>query len=679
MSRKLWCVSNFDKNAAAELSENCGIDPMLALLLVSRGIVNEMDAEIFLSGEPDFFDPFLIADMEKAVERIQKAIDRFEKIAIFGDYDADGITSSAVLYRYLSKKGANVFCRLPDRLSEGYGISKEAVQELSESGTQLIITVDNGIGALDAIQTAAELNIDTVVTDHHIPGDILPKAVAVLNPHRIDCPSEFKDFAGVGVVFKLLCALEDGDFTDILEEYADLIALGTVADIVPLTGENRMLVQAGVRKINENPCVGLTALKAVCSYENREMTASNLGFTLAPRINASGRVASPNVALNLLLSEDASTAMDLAEELDALNKERQQIEADMLEEAIAQIEENPVIRYSSVLVVSKKGWHSGVIGIVAARLVTRYGKPAIVISEEDGVAHGSCRSIEGFSIYDALCGVSEHLLQFGGHPGAAGLTVETEKIDDLRRALDAYAKSVTLPFLSVHIDFKLNPASVSTALLDTLALLEPFGCQNPAPIFGLFRMTLCAVRPVGEGKHLRLTLTKGNTEITAMLFGTTLSDFPYQIGDCVDLATQIEKNEFRGVVSPSVHVKEIRYSDTDEENYLKSLRLYEKYRHKDALSEKEASFLLPNRKFLLGVFRFLQYNSPFSFDAETFCKRTGCAEAFAARVMISFDVLCELGLVERKENAYFLSPDAEHKKVDLSNSLILKSLEEKGA
>ncbi len=679
MQRKLWRVADLNKNAAAELAEYCGIDPTLALLLVSRGILTDIDAEMFLSEELDFFDPFLIADMDKAVSRIKEGLMSFEKMAVFGDYDADGITSTAVLYRYLASHGANVTYHIPDRQKEGYGISEEAVQELSRDGVTLIITVDNGISAFAACEKAKKANIDVVITDHHRPSETLPAAYAVLNPHRADCPSEYKDFSGVGVVFKLLCALEGGDFQEILEEYGDLIALGTVADIVPLTSENRMLVKAGLEKINRDPCLGLAALKAVCGLEGKNLNASNLGFALAPRINAAGRIGNPYHALYLLLADDFSIANEISQNLDALNKSRQQIEADILKEAIEEIETHPEIRFSSVIVVAKENWHPGVIGIVAARLVSRYGKPAVVISLNGDEGTGSCRSIEGYSMFDALSEVQEHLLRFGGHPGAAGLGIKKSEIDAFRTALDQKAKEKSLPFLYVDIDFKLNPASVNTGLLDTLALLEPFGCENPAPLFGLYRMTLAGVQPVGEGKHLRLTLKKGLTELTAMLFSTSLAQFPYHIGDTVDLAVQIEKNEFRGVIKPSVQIREIRFSENDEENYVKSLRLYEKYKHGDTLSEKEAVFLLPSREFLLSVYRFIQLNAPFAFDAEVFCKRSGCKEAHAGRVLVALDVLLELQLLEYKDGAYRLPNAKRTEKADLQNSEILKGLKEKGA
>lgn len=678
MQRKLWQLSSCDKDLAAQLSEDCGMDPILALLLAARGIADEEQAAAFLEDEALLSDPFLLADMEKAVERVGQAIENFDKIAVFGDYDADGVTATALLYLYLVKQGADVQCYIPDRATEGYGVSKEAIEKLSNDGVKLIVTVDTGIAALEETEFAKTLGIDMVITDHHQPGAKLPDAVAVVDPHRADCPSEFKEYAGVGVAFLLACALE-GDCESVLGEFADLVALGTLADVVPLTGENRALVKAGVRSLNHAPRPGFAALQAASGTQGKTLTASGVAFTLAPRINAAGRVGSAMTALKLLLCETPEEARPFAEEIELQNRQRQAIEAEISEAAIKQIEADPAIRYASVLVVSGEGWHPGVIGIVAARLVSRYGKPAVVITTDGETGKGSCRSIEGFSIFDALCAVKEHLTHFGGHPGAAGLGVKTENIGALREALDAYAASAGMPFPTLTLDFKLNPSYINLALLDTLSVLEPCGYGNPVPTFGLYNMTLRAVKPVGEGKHLRLTLQKGITELTAMLFSVTLAQFPFRLGDAVDLAVQVDRNVFRGEVKPSVHIRAIRFSGLDEENHLKSLRLYEKYRHGDTLNEKEAAFLCPSRTFLLSVYKFIRANSPWCFDTDAFCKRSGCPAANAATVLVALDVLCELHLIlQDGKGGYVFNEAAAGQKADLAASEILKALQEKG-
>ncbi len=674
MSRKLWKLVQSDKEAAATLAESCEIDPFLSLLLYSRGFSDDEQIYDFLHPDATLSDPFELIDMEAAAERVEQALEGFEKIAVFGDYDADGVTAAALLYLYLRERGANVVCILPDRMRDGYGLSPEAVERLFESGVRLIVTVDNGIAALDAAARAKELGIDLVVTDHHRPGEVLPDAVAVVDPHRADCPSEFKDNAGVGVAFKLAAAIE-GDPESVLERYADLIALGTLADVVPLRGENRALVCAGLGKLNRAPRIGLAALMAAAGCAGRYMHASSVVYTLAPRINAAGRMGSAEPALQLLLCDDAAEADALAQRIDACNRERQAVEAEVCAEAIEKIEADPGIQYASVLVVAGEGWHPGVVGIVAARLVTRYGKPAVVISLDGKTGKGSCRSIEGFSIYDALDSARHTLTHFGGHPGAAGIGIRTEDIPALRAALDEYAKSTHLPFPTLTLDCKLNPAYIGLPLLDALEALEPCGSGNPAPLFGLYGMTLVAAKPVGEGKHLRLTFEKGRTELQAMLFSVTLAQFPYRPGDLLDLAVQIERNTFRGETSASVRIRDLRFSHPDEENYLKSLRLYERYRFGDRLTGKERTYLLPSREFLLKVYQFVRDHSPWAFDTEVFCKRSGCPECYAARVRVAFDVLCELKLFEKQGETY----TCVHAKADLAASEILKALSEEGA
>lgn len=675
MRRKLWEIAPCDKDLAAQLAEALDLDPFLALLLTSRGIADEMAAEEFLSLDFDFSDPFDYIDMDKAAARITSALDHFEKIAIFGDYDADGVTATALLYLYLEGQGANVICHIPDRQSEGYGLSREAIQKLAGDGVRLIITVDNGISAVEESAFAKSLGVDMVITDHHTPGAVLPDAAAVVDPHRADCPSEFKELAGVGVAFKLVCALED-DFESVCSDFADLVAIGTLADVVSLTGENRALVRKGIRRINGAPRPGIAALKAAAGLPDRPMSASQVSFALVPRINAAGRVGSAMTALRLLLCDEPDAATELANETDILNKQRQAIEAKISAEAIAQIENTPAIKHAHILVVAGEGWHPGVVGIVAARLASRYGKPAVVIATEGDEGLGSCRSIEGFSVYDALCAAKTHLTHFGGHPGAAGLGVKTQDIPVLRKTLNAYAESMELPFPHLHIDFKLNPAYINLTLLDTLAALEPFGCDNPVPAFGLYNMKLTGAKPVGDGKHLRLTFEKGMTEITAMLFSVTAEQFPYRIGDAVDLAVQVEKSTFRGEIKPSVHIKDMRFSGADEENFFKSLRLYEKYRRGDELNAKERAFITPSREFLLSVYKFLKANDPFRFDTEVFCQRSRCPYAFAATVEVAFDVLTELNLIEKTESGAYRCV-AQTGKADLAASKILRNLTEK--
>ncbi len=672
MSKKNWITAHNDRNLAAQIAEDFSLNPFVALLLTARGITEPEQIENFLFQRDLFVDPFEITDMDKAVERIGAAVDNYERIMIFGDYDADGVTSTASLYLYLASQGADVGYYIPDRVSEGYGISCGSIREFHSQGVKLIVTVDNGINAVEETALANELGIDVVITDHHKVGDKLPEAVAVVNPHRADCECEYEDYAGVGVVLKLLCALE-GDSDTILNEYADLAAIGTLADVVPLTGENRVIVKKGVELLNKRSRTGLEALKMYASVSDKILNSSQVSFSLAPRINAAGRMSSASLAMKLLLCTDRQDAEKLAAELEHANRERHSVEAEIAEKAIEYIEANDEVKYSPVIVVSGEGWHQGVIGIVASRLVSRYGKPAIVITTDGEDGKGSCRSIEGFSIYDALSSVSGMLTHFGGHTLAAGFGIKQKDIPLLREKLTEYCADKQMPFPSISVDFNIKPSVISTELLALLGMFEPFGANNPQPCFTVKNAVLRAIREVGEGKHLRLTLQKDDSEFTAMLFSTTAAQFQYKSGDTVDVAFKVERNEFKGEIKPSVHIIDIRFSDFDYYYCESSVRVYEKLKSGSRLNEKELKLLTPDRAFFASVYRFFEAKKSFSGDMEAFCHEAHCPYQFAGKALVTLEAMCELGLIEKDGVTYTLSQEPQ--KVDLNNAAILRRLE----
>lgn len=672
MSRKKWITAHIDKEMAAQVAENHSLDPFTALILVSRGITEYEDVEEFFDNDFSFCDPYLIADMDKAVERIEKAIENFEKICVFGDYDADGVTATALMYSYLSSRGADVMYYIPDRVSEGYGMNCGAIDKLREQGVKLIVTVDNGISAIEEIAYAKSLGIETVVTDHHQVGEELPDAVAVIDPHRSDCNLHFKDWAGVGVAFKVVSALEKGEYYEVLNNYADIIAVGTVADVVDLKDENRAIVKYGVAKINSNPCNGINALRQVAGVSERALNAVGVTYSLAPRINAAGRMESATMALKLLLCDSLSTALDIADEVDKCNRQRHDFENEIMEAAVAHIENNDQLKFSKVIVVCGEGWHHGVIGIVAARITEKYGKPSIVITFNGDEGTGSARSIEGFSVYDAIKSCEDMLTHFGGHTMAAGLGIKKENINEFFTRINGYAENLDDVVPTLLLDCKLNPAYIDASLVSSLETLEPFGAGNAQPLFGVFGVTLTSVKTVGEGKHLRLTFSKGNTQFTGMKFSTTLNDFPYREGDMVDLAVRIEKNEFRGEIKASVQIRDMRFSGIDEDKLFKSEALYGKYRHGDTLTAHEARFLTPSREFLLGVYGLLKQYKLWQYDIETMTIRAKCPIERYCTMLISTDVLCELGLIKR-ENGQLIF-DGDGKKADLSQSKILEYL-----
>ena len=675
MSRRKWVVNEIDKALACEIADVYDIDPFAALLLVSRGITEKEEIESFFSSELNLSDPFTLKDMDKAVERIDRAMENDEKIAVYGDYDADGVTATALVCEYLNMNGCRVVPYIPDRNSEGYGLNCEAIRSLCEMGVSLIITVDNGISALEEAKYIKELGMDLVITDHHKVGQTLPEAVAVINPHREDCPSRFKHFAGVGVAFKLVSAL-CGDSEEALSMFADLVTIGTVGDIVSLTGENRTIVKKGLELLNEGAGLGIEQLKNVAGVSEKELTSSSVAFSLVPRINAIGRTGHASGALELLMSEDFEQAADIASEIDRSNAGRQEIEREITLEAQRQIEENPEMLNNRVLIFSGENWHGGVIGIVAARLVQKYGKPCLVITDDGVEAKGSARSIDGFSLYECISSAADLLTHYGGHVLAAGFGMKSENLPLFKKAVEDYAKTVEMPFPKLEIDCRLRPDFITADILDVIDSLEPFGAGNPQPMFGLFGMTLTGIQPIGGGKHLRLTFRKGTANATGLLFGMTQNEFAYTIGDTVDLAVRLEKNEYMGQVKVSIYIKEMRMSATDDELYLKSKRLYEKIMRKDRLTAKEARFALPERQQVANVFRFIRDSGGWSFDTDILCYRLGGDGSDAVKVLVCVEVLCELGIF-RKEGESILPHNLQNK-VNLEDSDLMKYLKNAG-
>lgn len=609
MILRKWEVRPLDKERAAAFAQTYGVPFFLAMLMNIRGLDDAAHLREFLGeGEP-LSDPFLLKDMDKAVARITHAVDNMEKIAVYGDYDADGVTSTAMLYSYLETRGADVIFYIPQREGEGYGMNMGAVEYLKEQGVSLIVTVDNGISSVQEVARANELGIDVVVTDHHRPQEILPDAVAVVDAYRPDDTSPYKHFSGVGIAFKLLMALEDGagDVEDLLEAYSDLAAIGTIGDIVPLTGENRTLIRAGLERLSQSDRPGVQALLENAGIAGKALTSTNVAFTLVPRINATGRMGAPERAVRLLISGYEEEAEVLSEEICADNEERRRVEAEIAEAAFADIEAKGYMK-DRVVVVDGENWHHGVIGIVASRVTERCGKPCMIISRGETEAKGSGRSIEGFSLFEAICACGDLLIKFGGHPMAAGITLKPENIEAFRKRINRYAAEhfPQMPTQTVTLDCKLNPAALSVSMAQSLTQLEPFGNGNPQPVFGLFNMELSNVTPVGGGGHLRLTLEKNGAVITAMRFNTKPEELPYHIGDKIDLAVQLEAREFRGQPSLTVIVRDMKFAAFNTEKNIASLASFEKWQRGEVLSAEDKNRLYPDRACLAAIYRALR-------------------------------------------------------------------------
>ena len=673
MARKVWNINSYDKNAASALALKTGVDDFAVLLLQARGI-KTADAvlEFVSAAEMELSSPFLMKDMQKAADRINLAVENGERILVYGDYDADGVTSTALLVSYLETVGADVCWRIPSRLKEGYGLSPEVAREIAQSGVSLVVTVDNGIASFQEAEIFRSCGIDFIVTDHHKVGEALPDALAVVDPHREDDDSPYENLAGVGVALKLVAALEGGDCDSVFEEFGDLAAIGTVADIVPLTGENRIIVAKGLSLIKNSSRTGIVKLLEGAGIK-KDISGTAVAFSIVPRINAAGRMGSAEAALRLLLTDDEDEAQELVEFLSSENAARQATEGGITEEIEAYFDKNPRIRNDSVIVAAGKGWHPGVIGIAASRLVEKYGRPAIVISVDDeGIARGSGRSIDGFSLYEALSFCRDTLIQFGGHTLAAGFSVREENIALFREKINEYANTLEPFFPSIDIDVRLNPRAISLDILESLSYLEPFGAENPSPFFGLFGVTLQSVRPIGSDKHIRLNLTKDGVSFQAVFFGQPPESFPFKPGDVIDLAVKIEKNEFRGEVKPGIQIKDVRPAGENDRDMFESLALYRRMLRGDSLSDGQKAALCPDRQMLGTVYRYIRENGGRQLSPEILCMRTGIPYEKAGAVSVCLDALENVGIIEKSPDTYTLCEFSG--KADLSGCSILKAL-----
>lgn len=668
MGFKKWLVAEHNKDLAKMLAEECGVEPMVALIAATRGYDDEMSLEQFVSDELYFSDPYDMADISLAAEILNKAIKEGKKIAVFGDYDCDGVTATAIMMDYLNSRGADCIFYIPDRFSEGYGMNETAVRSLAQRGTELIITVDNGIACFDEIKLAKALGMQVIVTDHHLPSKELPVADAVVDPHRMDCPSEFKSVCGAQVAFRLICVTEGKEPEELLPQYADLLTVAILADIMPLTLENRSIVKFGIEKLKTEPSKGLSALMSVAGIASDSIDASRIAFGICPRINAAGRMGSATRAVNLLIGNNIKDVFPIANEIDAENSARQQQEKQILKEAVEIIETNG-LQYNRVIVVMGNGWHLGIVGIVAAKIAERYGRPTILLSSDGETAVGSGRSVEGFSLFSAIDYCRDLLLKFGGHDQAAGVTIKDGEVDAFRSKINEFASFFDLTAPAIKLDCKLNPSAISLELAQSLKVLEPFGTGNPQPIFGVFGATLTRITPIGGGKHLRLLFTKGSNAFQALLFGKTVETFCFSEGDLLDVAVSLEENIFKGNVSLTVLIKAIRKSGTDDNKLFDEIAAVGDY---ISGFETEVSPITPSREEVATVYKFIKERSV-SEEAVVynFINTLGYG-----KVTMSVKVMLELGLIvitdDGKLKAVLNSP-----KTNLTNSETYRNLIER--
>ncbi len=670
---KKWTIGKPDPKAAETLSHQGGLTHICASVLASRGIdTMEKAADFFNQGGGEILsDPFLIRDMREAADALLTAVDEGKRICVYGDYDCDGITATAVLYSYLECMGGNVEYYINQR-SEGYGLCADAVRRLAESGVELIVTVDNGISAIEEAKLVAELGMELVITDHHQPGEILPEAAAVVDPHRADDMSPFKDLCGCGVALKLIAAMDGGDYSSAMEQFSDLAAIATIADIVPLKSENREIVRQGLHYLENTENMGLQALMAVAGVKI-PVTSTNTAFSIAPRINASGRFGSASEAVDLFLCEDAEESEAMAERLNQLNNERRKTEADIMEEIKSSILAKPDILNKRVLFLYGEGWHHGVIGIVAAKLVEKFGKPVFILSDDGDFARGSARSIEGFSVHKALTACADTLTKFGGHSGAGGFSLLKENIDNFDNALQKYAADnfPVMPVLTLHADKLITPQELSVESVSSLSLLEPCGEGNPQPLFAMLSVRLLDVAALSGGAHTKLKLTYGNYGVYGLMFGTKTAEFPYKAGDMLDILAYPEINNYNGNTSVNIRIVDLRKSGIQQQKYFAAKDAYEKYKRGEGAEKALVPRIVPDRNDLAAIYRAVpekasSFDSVYSAvhsDAINYCK-----------FRLAVDIFEELGLFAVDRYCETVSRIPTQTKVDLDSSVLLTEL-----
>lgn len=667
MAIKKWVIRQADKERASQISEKFNIDPFVAFLMVSRGIVDDLDVVNFMTDEFMLSSPFDMADMDEAVFTVSEAIENGDKICVYGDYDCDGVTSTTLLVDFLRSKGADVCYYIPSRETEGYGLNNSAIDEIARWGVNLIITVDNGISAFDEAEHIYELGMSLVVTDHHqLTDGKLPRAEAVINPHREDNAMEFRDFCGVGVAFKFAVAMDEDNAEDIVERYIDLVAIGTIADVMPLKEENRAFVRRGLQKLNGNPRKSLAPL---IKRNSGEITSQDIAFQICPRINAMGRMGDAKRAVEFLLCDDAAEAASACNSLDEENANRQQVEQEIIEDVKKQIRKNPRLAASPVIVVAGKGYHHGVIGIVAAHILEKYGKPTFVIGiDENGIARGSARSVEGFNIFEALTACSDDMLQFGGHPLAAGITLKEDMIEKFSADINEFAikNYPVMPQVELTLDFKLAPSYLNLDLVDSLSVLEPYGAGNSQAVFGIYKLRLLGVTPLSEGKHIRLDLQKKDTKIRVVKFSTPYDDFPYKPGDELNLAVKVSKNAYNGKMYLSVQAVDIRLSSLDEDKYFAEKTVYDLYRYTGKVDES----LYPTRDDCALVYKYLKKNNGYPYSLEDLYFRLQSNVTYG-KLMFALKAFSQGGLINYKKG---ITLNTVKEKVNLEETPILKAL-----
>lgn len=673
---KRWIISKPESRAVQEILNKTDLSPVCAQVMASRGVCELESLDEFFNG-CDLSDPFEIKDMDKAVEAINRAVEDFKLICVYGDYDCDGITATVVLYHYLECMGANVMYYIPER-DAGYGLNTQAIEALSKQGAELIVTVDNGISANKEAEYIYELGMKLVITDHHQPPEILPRAEAVVDPHRNDCSSSYKNLAGVGVALKLCAALDDGNYDMVLEQYADLAAIGTVADIVKLDGENRTIVSTGLEMIKNTENYGLNYLMEKCSVKPENINSTSIAFSIAPRINAAGRFGSPVYAVKALLEEDEDSEVQVEKLID-LNNRRKKAEAEILDSINEYISQHPEELNQRVLILCGKGWHHGVIGIVSSKIMELYGKPNIILSvDENGEARGSARSIKGFHIHKCFTYCADLLSKFGGHECAGGLTLDEKNIPEFCRRVQQYAavNNPTMPVVTITADKVLRGSDLTVEAVQSLELLEPFGEGNPKPVFAVLGARLTRIVSLSQGKHSKLEFEYDGVRFAALLFSTRPEDVIVRTGELADMLVSVEINSYNGSESVSVRIIDYRLSGTKQEPYFAAKACYESFKKGEALPESFVKKIIPSREELVKLYKFISQFGTVNLDNLFMRVANGENSMNYCKMRLCIDIFTEIGLVNYNCVSQEVCVTKVNCRKDLSQSELFVSLQQ---
>lgn len=703
--KKEWHIKSSREEHASEIAsmaKELGVFPLTAELLYNRGYTDAVSAGNFIRNEAIMFhDAFGLADMEKAVDRIIQAIDEGQKIVIYGDYDVDGVTSVSILYLYIREKGGDVSYYIPSRTNEGYGINPAAIETLAEGGANLLITVDTGITAIEETEYAKKLGLDVIITDHHECQNELPKALAIVNPRRPDCNYPFKELAGVGVVFKLLCSLQtvynkkNGNETDAVEEicntYGDIIAIGTVADVMPLIDENRLIVSIGLELIKNIKRPGLMALleqagaipgkNSEYQRKKRRITSTLISYVVAPRINAAGRISDATRAVELFLSDSPYEASEIASELCEINRIRQAEENKIIEQAYRKIHLEHDFENDKVIVLAEDNWHNGAIGIVASRITEHYNLPSILISFDGNFSKGSGRSIKGLNLVDALSSCSDLLIKYGGHELAAGLSIERDKLPLFKKRINDYAREHLKTedmVTQIDIDAEVNANDISLEAANELYLLEPYGISNPVPVFALKNATVQEVISIGSNRHTKFILQKDGKSFQALCFGKNPAELDLYPGDKVDVAFNMDINEYMNTKNVQLTLRDVCQGRETREKREKKREAYRAVKS-DLKSPVDAG-IVPGREDFVNVYYTIQReirqgNETISVNL----LENSLADMDYTKIRLIIDILKETNVFsitqqEDSEDSFVFKTNSFKSKINLEKSSILKNL-----